>query len=101
MSQIINAAYADGVLRPLAPLELPEQTEIEIEMRDVAQAFASPEEERVRVLKALAVAGVIINKPYEPQPPNPISAEEQERLGRIFAVGKPLSEIIIEEREGR
>ena len=98
MSQTITAIYADGVLHPLAPLNLPEQTEIELEVVRVA----TPEEdERTRVLRGLADAGVIINKPYEPLPPSPFSDEERERLGRVFAVGKPLSEIIIEEREGR
>ena len=98
MSQTITVIYADGVLRPLTPLDLPEQTEIELEVMRVA----TPEEdERSLVLRALADAGVIINKPYEPLPPSPISDEERERLGRVFAVGKPLSEIIVEEREGR
>jgi len=98
MSQTITAIYANGVLRPVTPLDLPEQSEIELEVLKVA----TPEEdERSRVLRALADAGVIINRPYEPMPPSPISDEERERLGRIFAVGKPLSEIIIEEREGR
>lgn len=98
MNQTITAIYADGVLHPLAPLNLPEQTEIELEVVRVA----TPEEdERTRVLRGLAGAGVIINKPYEPLPLSPISDEERERLGRVFAVGKPLSEIIIEEREGR
>lgn len=32
--------------------------------------------------------------------PEPISEEEQEELGRLFAGEKPLSEMIIEEREG-
>lgn len=97
MSQIVTAIYVEGMLRPLTPLELPERAQVEIELRQVAQ----PNDERKRVLRALAESGVIINRPFEQQPVNPISDEERERLARLFSVGKPLSEMIIEEREGR
>ena len=96
MSQQITAIYAGGVLRPLTPLEFPEQTQIELEVRQVT---APAEDERGRVLRLLAEAGVIINKPYEAAPPSLLSDEERASLGRRFAVGKPLSEMIIEERE--
>jgi len=101
MSQKITAIYADGVLRPLTPLELPEQTQVEIEVRQVTVPGATGADERHRIHQALVAAGLVKERPAAPAPAHPLSAEERERLGRIFSVGKPLSEIIIEEREGR
>ena len=101
MSQTITAIYANGVLRPVVPLNLPEQTQVEIELKQVTTPEVEPSNERRRVIQALAEAGVIINLPLEPFPPSPLSPEERERLAKVLSVGKPLSEIIIEEREGR
>lgn len=101
MSQTITAIYANGVLRPVVPLDLPEHTQVEIELKQVTMPEVEQSNERRRVLQALAEAGVIINLPLEPFPPSPLSREERERLAKVLSVGKPLSEIIIEEREGR
>ena len=43
MSQIIQAIYENGVLRPLAPLDLPESIVVEIDVRDAAQSNADKE----------------------------------------------------------
>lgn len=120
MSQTITAIYADGVLRPLAPLNLPEQTQVEVEIKWINNAAAaeagkqadsngmskdhlpSPRptsaEERARIRQALIATGLVINRPPTPLPDPPLSEEERERLGRLLAVGGALSEIIIEER---
>jgi len=37
MNQSIQAIYENGVLRPLAPLDLPENKIVEIEVRDVSE----------------------------------------------------------------
>lgn len=101
MSQTITAIYANGVLRLVAPLDLPEQTQVEIEVKQIAKPKAADADERSRVHQALVAAGLALEHPVNPTPASPISAEERERIGRVFAVGKPLSEIIIEEREGQ
>lgn len=101
MSRTITAIYADGVLRPLAPLDLPEQAQVEIEVRQVKLPATTGSDERRRIHQALVAAGLVRERPAAPAPAHPLSAEERERLGRVFAAGKPLSEIIIEEREGR
>ncbi len=36
MSEYIQAIYKNGVLRPLTPLDLPEDSVVEIDVRDVA-----------------------------------------------------------------
>jgi predicted DNA-binding antitoxin AbrB/MazE fold protein len=101
MSQTITAIYANGVLRPVRPLDLPEQAQVEIEVKQVAAPEAEWLDERSRIHQALVAAGLALEHPVNPQPAAPLSAEERERIGRVFAVGKPLSEIIIEEREGQ
>ncbi len=100
MSQTITAIYANGVLRPLTPLELPEQTPVEIEVRAVTKVTDEGGEERRRIIEALASAGLLANKPADfPLPESPLSEAEEEELAEIFADEKPLSEIIIEERQ--
>ena len=99
MNQTITAIYANGVLRPLTPLELEDQSQVELEVRSVKSAESTPAEERQRIIEALAQAGLLANAPAPyPIPEEPISEEEEEELAQIFAGEKPLSEIIIEER---
>ena len=100
MNQTITAIYANGVLRPLTPLELEDQAQVELEVRSVKNPEPMPAVERQRIIDALAHAGLLANAPaLYPIPEEPISEEEEEELARIFAGHKPLSEIIIEERQ--
>jgi predicted DNA-binding antitoxin AbrB/MazE fold protein len=102
MSQTITAIYADGVLRPLMPLTLPELSQVEIEVKSVLTTENAALAERIRVHQILVDAGLIVNHDtWQALPEDPVSTTEQEELDRAFAGGKPLSEIIIEEREGR
>lgn len=99
MSQTITAIYADGVLRPLVPLALPDQTQVELVVKP-APDLAACNDERKQIIEALARAGLLANSPsLFPFPDEPISEEEQEELAQVFAGEKPLSEIIIEERQ--
>lgn len=52
------------------------------------------------VINILVAAGLVQPKPKGPVPPDPVSAEERQRLAELLgrAPGKPLSEIVIEER---
>lgn len=93
---VITAVYEKGLLRPLTPLHLAEHQTIYLQI--------VPEETRTEaeeVLHILAEAGLTL-PPGEPRvrPPEPLSEEERrelaDRLGRL--PGKPLSEIIIEDR---
>jgi predicted DNA-binding antitoxin AbrB/MazE fold protein len=100
MNQTITAIYANGVLRPLTPLELEDQAQVELEVRSVKSAESAPTDERRRIIEALAHAGLLANTPaLYAIPEEPISEEEEEELAQIFAGEKPLSEIIIEERQ--
>ena len=51
MSQSIQAIYQNGLLRPLAPLDLPEDSTVEIDVREVIENGAK-KSKNVEKLKA-------------------------------------------------
>ena len=97
MGEMITAVYEKGALRPLTPLKLREHQRVRIQ---VVTEDASEEDEREQVINILVAAGLVQPKPKGPVPPDPVSAEERQRLAELLggAPGKPLSEIVIEER---
>ena len=102
MSQIVTVIYAEGVLWPLSPLELPEQAQVEVEVKLTAKPNRAAIEERIRIHQALVDAGLVVDTGHwQAEIVRPVSEDEEEELGRVFAKGKPLSELIIEEREER
>jgi len=96
----VTAIYENGVLRPLTPLALPEHARVQIHVWQVV-APTNADEHRRQVREALVSAGLSLPSPPPPPVSSSISAERREELARLFAVGRPLSELIIEEREGR
>ena len=101
MMEIVTAVYEKGMLRPLQPLNLRERQRVRIrvvpEDSDVSE---EPVDNTDALIQRLVAKGLMRPRPRGPIPPDPVSAEERkvlaDRLGR--APGKPLSEIIIEER---
>lgn len=95
MTEVIDAIYEEGVLRPLEPLHLRERQAVRIQVmiKDTSAEVES-------VLSRLAEAGVI-TPPIGASTAKPISEQERKELANRLgqAPGKPLSEIIIEERE--
>jgi predicted DNA-binding antitoxin AbrB/MazE fold protein len=103
MSSTILAIYENGVLRPLTPLDLPEQTQVQIEVQQV-DLPENLQEQRRKIHETLLAAGLSKPKTFAEAEALAIPAEEDEEdeeLANLFSQGKPLSEIIIEEREGR
>ena len=100
MNNTITAVYENGVLRPLTPLTLPEHAHVQIQLRQVLTPTEASEHRR-RIREALVAAGLSPPTTDVPSAFRPISAERREELARLFATGRPLSELIIEEREGR
>ncbi|HEY4690128.1 MAG TPA: antitoxin family protein [Anaerolineae bacterium] len=96
----VTAIYENGVLRPLTPLALPEHTRVQIQVQPVpAPSDAAVYRRRVR--EALVAAGLSVPDP-QPLPATPsLSPERRAELARRFSTGRPLSEWIIAEREGR
>lgn len=94
MAEMITAIYEKGVLRPLQPLHLRERQQVRIQV--VVDNVSDPVE---IALAGLAQEG-LLTPPQGHSDVTPLSEQERrelaERLGE--APGKPLSEIIIEER---
>ena len=98
MHETITAIYENGVLRPITPLALPEHTKVQLWIQ------ASPlddqaETHRREVVAALVAAGLTLPT-IETSLAMPLSEQERDDLARSIPAGRPLSEIIIEEREG-
>ena len=100
MAQRITAIYEDGVLRPLSPLELPEHSQVEIDIHQVASATDSPAH-RDQINQALVRAGLSLPSIDTTAPATQLSPERREELARLFSVGASVSELISEDREGR
>jgi predicted DNA-binding antitoxin AbrB/MazE fold protein len=94
------AIYENGILRPLTPLALPEHARVEVYVQQVLAPIDAAEHRR-QVREALVAAGLSLPGPLSPPASSPISAERREELAHLFAGERPLSELIIEEREGR
>jgi predicted DNA-binding antitoxin AbrB/MazE fold protein len=95
MMEMVTAVYENGLLRPLRPLNLQE--------RQMVRLQVLPEEpvadEGEAAIRALVAAGLLTPPPRRSSV-TPIADEERrelaDRLGH--APGKPLSEVIIEDR---
>ncbi|MFQ5613286.1 MAG: antitoxin family protein [Anaerolineae bacterium] len=101
MSNSITAIYENGVLRPLTPLELPENTQVQIQVHRVSMPAGDSIAHRRRVREALIAAALSLPTPEAPPTASPLSAERRQELAQLFSAGRPLSELIVEEREGR
>jgi len=97
MAEQVRAVYEKGVLRPLRPLNLREH-----QMVDIQIIAEEEKEDATAAVRLLAAAGLITPPPGH-STESPATEEERralaERLGRV--PGKPLSEIIIEDRGTR
>ncbi len=92
-----------GLLIPTAVLREWLDQGIEVikdKQRIIIQPKPAPRTERERVLQILEVSGLLVKPQWEPTSP-PVSPTELAELAEKFSVGRPLSEIVIEEREER
>jgi predicted DNA-binding antitoxin AbrB/MazE fold protein len=94
MPEIITAIYENGVLRPLSPLPLQEHQTVRLQVL--------PEEsvtELERITQSLATAGLITPPPCRSDFESVSEEAWRELTEKLKAIpGKPLSEILIEER---
>jgi len=110
MTEIVTAVYEKGLLRPLQPLKLRERQTVRIQvlldepvaLDKVDDGVVSEVEDEIEeIISSLVAAGLMRPRPKRgTPPPDPVSEEERRRLADIMgkAPGKPLSEIIIDER---
>ena len=99
--EIVTVVYERGMLRPLQPLDLQEQQRVRIRvLPETPDVSEEPEDKMDALIQRLVAQGRMRPRPRGPIPPDPVSAEERLRLADLMgsAPGKPLSEIIIEER---
>ena len=96
MSTGARAVYEDGILRLLTPATLPERAEVRIQIYTEQEAA----DELERAEAALIAAGLVKPKKI-PEELKPISSARRAELARLYAVGGPLSELIIAERDAR
>ncbi|MGI8467170.1 MAG: antitoxin family protein [Pyrinomonadaceae bacterium] len=89
MNQTTTAIYENGLLRPIAPLDLPEHSEVEITIHTSENSLHS------KVRKALKLE----NQPDKTV--DVISNERRAELAEIFSAEKPLGDYINEDRESR
>jgi predicted DNA-binding antitoxin AbrB/MazE fold protein len=96
MSTEARAIYEDGVLRLLTPVSLPERAQVRIQILTEQEA----DDELERAEAALIAAGLV--KPTKiPEELKPISSARRAELACLYAVGGPLSELIVAERDAR
>ena len=93
MAEIVTAVYERGVLRPLQPVDLREHQTVRLHL------LPGPDDDVELVIEALVQAGLLTPPAGHSEIPSP-SAEERQALAARLGQGggKPLSEVIIEER---
>ena len=99
--EIVTAVYEKGMLRPLQPLNLRERQMVRIQVLPEGPDVSEEPGDNIDVLiQRLVAKGLMRPRPRGPIPPDPVPEEERLRLADLMgsAPGKPLSEIIIEER---
>ena len=103
MSQHFQVIYENGLLRPLSPLDYPEKSVLEVDVRDVKENGKTSESSnasREQVREVLRKAG-LLSEPKFNLPKTKISDERRRELAEIFSAEKPLGDYIDEDREGR
>jgi predicted DNA-binding antitoxin AbrB/MazE fold protein len=93
MPEIIRAVYEKGVLRPLNPLDLPEQQQVRI------QIWPEERTEAEEILRLMIGAGLMRPRPRQ-EASSPMSGEERRALAAQIdrTPGESVSEIVIEDR---
>jgi hypothetical protein len=93
-----------GLLIPRAALYDWQDKNIEV-VRDGRRIIIQPKSEAVhereRVLSVLETSGLLLPKATLPPNHKPVTLDEWTELGRKFNEGRPLYEIVIEERDDR
>ncbi len=92
--QTVTAIYQNGVLRPLVSLDLPENSQVEINFKIVE----NKQDSRAAIAELLVQKGLSRRKKQIQLKQN-LLPEERERLAKIFSAPQTLGEIISEERE--
>lgn len=90
-----TAIYEQGVLRLLSPISLPEHARVRLVIRPIDAA------DQLRLAERVVVATGLVTPPSAPPAPAPGSEERLAAIALHYAVGGPVSELIIAERDER
>ena len=98
MLETITATYKNGTLHPLSPLNLPDNESVRIIILP-----AEPLDEKDELVRIMCKAGLIqpARQTTLSVPSDPLSEKKRMKIAKKLgqAKGKPLSEIIILERD--
>lgn len=100
MKQTIRAIYEHGVLRPLTPLMLPDRTEVQITVESASEPSAA-EMHRRQLDAALLAAGLLAPRTGADPTHPPLTEAQRDALAHNIPAGRPLSALILEERDER
>ena len=100
MTTLVRAVYRDGVLHPIEPLELPDNTPVVVSV-SVAGEVDTDETERERreIHEILVSSGLVRPGPVPGPITSTLSPEREAELAQKLAKARPLSAIIREERD--
>lgn len=94
--QTVNAIYQNGVLRPISSIDLPENSEVELDIKVIENKHESRKTiDDLLVRKGLSLGRKLV------KPKQNLSNKERERLAKAFSGAEPLGEIISKDREER
>ena len=96
--QIVVKVLDEGLFIPHEAYE--NFGEIEVVRTSDSIVIQPKRKPRERIIQALQQSGLLLSQ-HQTLPEKPVSPEERAELARKFSVVRPLSEIIIEEREER
>ena len=94
--QTITAIYQNGVLRPLGSLDLPENSQVELNVK----VIENKQDSRAAIAELLVQKGLSRRKKTT-EPKQNLSPEERARLAKIFSAPQTLGELISEDRKHR
>ena len=94
--QTVNAIYQNGLLRPLTELDLPENSEVELDVKVI-----EPERDPRKAIEDLLIREGL-SLPRRPiSPKQKLAPEERKRLSKLFSSPRPIGDLISEDREER
>ena len=94
--QTITAIYQNGVLRPLGSLDLPENSQVELNVK----VIENKQDSRAAIAELLVQKGLSRRKKTT-EPKQNLSPEERARLAKIFSAPQTLGKLISEDRKHR
>lgn len=97
MTDTILVVYEHGVLRPLLPLPLPENTRMQVRIVHPRIRTIHAPVARQRVYEALVDAG-LIRPPLDGDLSEPVSEQELVEAAEVLGTAGPISEVIMAER---